>query len=175
MKKDMQPIPLIAILDVDYRENDSAVAAAIVIEDWMASEPKQEQALFVLKVAPYKSGEFYKRELLPLLKLLEMLPTLQTIVIDGYVWLDGQGRPGLGAHLYEATEKKYVVIGIAKTKFSNFGVEILRGKSKRPLFITSAGIDSEEAAKLVQGMPGERIPTMVKRADSVARSKFRTD
>ncbi len=39
-------------------------------------------------------------------------------VIDGYVWLDDQGKKGLGARLYDALDAQIPVIGVAKTLFA---------------------------------------------------------
>ena len=46
-----------------------------------------------------------------------------------------------------------------------------RGESATPLFITAAGIAAETAAAHVVAMHGPfRIPTLIKRADTLARS-----
>ncbi len=39
-------------------------------------------------MAPYKAGAFYKRELPSLLFALNSLDDIETIIIDGYVWLE---------------------------------------------------------------------------------------
>jgi hypothetical protein len=38
-------------------------------------------------------------------------------IVDGYVWLDDAGKPGLGAHLYQALGGRVAVLGVAETKF----------------------------------------------------------
>lgn len=46
----------------------------------------------------------------------------------------------------------------------------MRGTSTSPLFVTAVGIDPQVAADRVRDMHGPfRIPTLVKRADSLAR------
>src|SRR5262249_41493557 len=96
------------------------------------------------------------------------------IVIDGYVWLDGKGRRGLGAHLYEALDQSIPVIGVAKTRFAGaetFARQVIRGRSASPLWITAAGIGAAEAAGHIRAMHGEhRIPTLIGLADRLARS-----
>ncbi|MCG3154810.1 MAG: hypothetical protein DKINENOH_01406 [bacterium] len=49
-----------------------------------------------------------------LLQQLKQLP--EFIVIDGYVYLDGNQKPGFGKHLYEALEEKSIIIGVAKSR-----------------------------------------------------------
>jgi deoxyribonuclease V len=103
------------------------------------------------------------------LKSLPVTPDI--IIVDGYVWLDDDGRPGLGAKLYQALDRKTTIVGIAKTRFSSApGVEVLRGKSTRPLYVTAAGLSEQMAADYLCEMHGKyRIPTILKRADQLAR------
>jgi len=103
-------------------------------------------------------------------------PAPAVVVIDGYVWL-APGRPGLGAHLYEALGRSTAVIGVAKTRFASAtgAVSILRGGSQSPLYITAIGMDLTEAAAAVTGMHGAyRMPTLVKRVDQLARTSAAT-
>ena len=122
----------------------------------------------------YEPGDFKKRELPYLVKLVEAARErageIETILVDGYVWLDG-GRPGLGGHLYEALGRAIPIIGVAKTRFhSATSIEILRGQSQSPLFITTAGLDAPAAADFVRGMHGEhRIPTLLRIVDHASR------
>jgi deoxyribonuclease V len=44
-------------------------------------------------------GQFYLRELPPMMAVLATAGKLGLLVIDGYVDLDPDGRPGLGARL----------------------------------------------------------------------------
>ena len=54
-------------------------------------------------VAAYVPGQFYRRELPCLLAVFGLVrQPLEIILIDGYVWLDAQGMPGLGGHLFDA-------------------------------------------------------------------------
>jgi deoxyribonuclease V len=129
--------------------------------------------------AAYEPGSFYKRELpllLTVLKKVERLPAM--IIIDGYVWLDANHRPGLGAILHEALGKRVPVVGVAKTVFGDalsWCIPVVRGVSRRPLFVTAAGINAEEAAKGVHTMHGlHRIPTLLKLVDSAAHAALRS-
>jgi deoxyribonuclease V len=92
------------------------------------------------------------------------------IVVDGYVDLDPAGRPGLGAHV--RAEYGVPVIGVAKTVFrsATHAAQVFRGQSRRPLYVTSAGISVTEAALVVSEMAGSfRLPDALKLADRLAR------
>jgi deoxyribonuclease V len=163
-------------LDVHYRP-DGAVAACVLFREWPDVAPADELvARFPPTSEPYTPGELYKRELPFLLAVIgRVKDALDGIVVDGYVWLDEEGRPGLGARLWEALSQKTPVVGIAKTRFlGGPAYEVVRGRSLSPLFVTAAGIEPERAAGIVIAMHGpHRLPTLVRRADQLARSRRR--
>lgn len=162
---------MIAALDVHYDEaSKTATAAAVVVESWEDAEPVAEYTASCTFSEPYVPGEFFKRELPCLLAVLEKVrETLNVIVIDGYVTLGD--KPGLGMRLWEALPTKVPIVGVAKTRFhSAAAIEISRGESKTPLFITAVGIELADAAEGIREMHGPfRIPTLLKRADQLAR------
>lgn len=112
----------------------------------------------------YIPGEFYKRELPGIMKLLEQidLKEFDNIILDGYVYLEEGGyydketrkyipvtiKKGLGEHLKAAIYKTYPhtlygmpnIVGVAKNLYGNnekaYGC-CYRGESKKPLYITS--------------------------------------
>lgn len=162
--------PLIAALDVDYRD-PGAVAAGVWFRGWSAPEVETELVARIEAVAEYQPGEFYRRELPCLLAVLERGPAPDVVVVDGYVWL-GPGRPGLGAHLFEALGGRTVVIGVAKTRFAGAteAVPVYRGESRSPLYVTAEGVGVTEAAGWIARMAGPyRVPEMLKRVDQLAR------
>jgi deoxyribonuclease V len=163
---------MIAAVDVDYRA-DATIAACVVFRDWSDAT---EVAHYIDRgpiADPYIPGEFYRRELPALLRVLSKVPDgLGAVIIDGYVWLAGEDQPGLGAHLYDALNHRVAVIGVAKAAFhtSSVAIPIFRGTSKRPLLITSTGIDVNIAAVNIQRMHGaSRVPTLLKRVDQLCR------
>jgi deoxyribonuclease V len=163
---------MLVSVDVDYRP-DATVAACVLFRDW---EDAAEAGHFVDRGPPaeaYVPGEFYRRELPSLLRVLaQVSEPLVAVLIDGYVWLGGEERPGLGAHLYEALGRRVPVIGVAKTAFhsSHAAVPVLRGASQRPLLVTAVGVDVQAAAACVQRMHGpSRLPTLLKRVDRLCR------
>jgi deoxyribonuclease V len=158
----------LAIVDVHY-DGDRARAACVIAGRWEDERPLDQRTLELAGIAAYEPGAFYKRELPCLLRVLDGVDA-ETIVIDGYVFLDVNGRKGLGAHLHEAIGKP--VLGIAKTAFrgSPMAEPVLRGTSRRPLYVTSIGVP--DAAQRVRAMHGEhRIPTLIALADSLSRRK----
>ena len=161
------------ILDVDYRD-DNAKVAGILFEDHSNDKTIDEITTMVNGIHEYIPGEFYKRELPCLLQLIEFIEksyTLSAIIVDSHVWLKDETDKGMGAYLYYALEEKYPVIGIAKNPFyESCALPVIRGESKNPLWVTSAGINTELAANLVKDMHGEyRLPTLVKKVDHLCR------
>lgn len=167
---------MIVAVDVQYADQ-GANAAAVVFESWTSGVAVKEHFKWIDTVRDYVPGAFYLRELPCLIEVLNTVNAIiETVVIDGYVWLDDAGAKGLGAHLYEALDKDVNVIGVAKTPFkgSSHAAEVLRGTSAVPMYVTSVGMDRETAAECIQSMHGEhRIPTLLKRVDQIARSSLK--
>jgi deoxyribonuclease V len=164
---------VIAILDAAYTKEASA-AACVTADDWVSAAPLAEFTHRAGPSADYAPGEFYKRELPLLMSVLGMLPSRPSVIlVDGYVWLDTDGRKGLGAHLFEQLRGRTAVVGVAKTRFAGadqWVEQVVRGGSASPLWVTSAGLTPSEAAMGVKRMHGDhRIPTLVGRVDQVAR------
>lgn len=166
-------------IDVGYHEN-GATAAGVIFEDWTDARPADEISIHVQDVEPYQPGQFYRRELPCIAALLRQLQEeqpsmdLDTVVVDGFVWLSKQGlspKPGLGAHLFEFLEQQIFVVGVAKTNFAGSGAaRLLRGQSKRPLFVSAAGIELNDAIHAVKIMHGaHRLPNLLKRVDQLSR------
>ncbi len=163
---------MILAVDVDYRRN-KAVAAGVLFHDW-PDEIAVKEPISVCDVADdYVPGEFYRRELPCLLRLLEQVDvSLNTIVIDGFVYLGLERSPGLGWHLYEVLGKRVAVIGVAKTAFKDTpaGMAVRRGTSQRPLYVSAIGTDETNAKGCIQSMHGhDRIPSLLKRVDQLCR------
>jgi deoxyribonuclease V len=162
---------MLACVDVDYRAG-GAVAACVLFRAWGDAGSAGEHVERIARVEPYQPGQFYRRELPCLLRVLgRVAGPLEAVVVDGYVWLRDESTPGLGAHLYEALGRTVPVIGVAKTRFARAGAEeVLRGDSRRPLYVSAAGLDRQTAARHVQAMHGRfRIPTLFRRVDQLCR------
>lgn len=166
---------MIIAIDVHYREN-FAKAVAIEFETWQDEKASKVYEVQINKAAEYIPGQFYKRELPCILKVLEKtsLESTDVIVVDGYVTLSNEGKFGLGMYLYEALNQKIPIIGVAKKSFKDNEQQVrkvLRGESKNPLYVTSVGFDLDKAAKLIEQMKGEyRIPTLLKILDQHTKS-----
>jgi len=162
---------VIVALDVQYGVT-AVTTAAVGWHAWPdATAALERVARHATPPAPYVPGAFVERELPYLLAALADVPApIATIVIDGHVWL-GPERPGLGAHLHSRVA--IPVIGVAKNPFVGApAVPVIRGDSARPLHVTAAGIDPATAAAAIAAMHGPfRLPTLLKRADSLARTR----
>lgn len=159
----------LVVTDVAYQD-DVACAAAVVADGWRAQFPLATHTVLRTPIAPYVPGQFFERELPCLRAVLDGLAA-DLVVVDGYVWLDGAGRKGLGAHLHDALG--IPVVGVAKTSFdgASHARAVLRGGSSRPLYVTAAGLDLDEAEAAVASMHGEhRLPTLIGLADRLART-----
>lgn len=168
---------MILLLDVDYRD-PAAVCAGVLAHRWSDEHPAHTVLAPIERVEPYVSGSFYLRELpclLAAVALARAIAPIDTVVIDAHVYLDDALRKGLGAHLYEALATHTPVVGIAKTRFDPsprgpIAVEVLRGASAQPLYVSAAGVSALEAAAHVRSMHGaHRIPTLVRRVDRLCR------
>ncbi|HWP57054.1 MAG TPA: endonuclease V [Candidatus Acidoferrales bacterium] len=163
---------MIAAVDAHYAETQ-AIAACVVFHRWTDHRPCGEIIERIPNAAPYEPGRFYLRELPCLLAVLDKVSRpLEAILIDGYVWLGDEAKPGLGAHLYASLGKITPVIGVAKSRFHQGKAvqALLRGKSSRPLFVSAAGVELAEAAAHVREMHGPfRVPTLLKHVDRLCR------
>jgi deoxyribonuclease V len=162
--------PTFAAADVHYPAAGGARAALVLAGDRAFAEIVAEKTAFVAYVAPYVPGQFLRRELPPLRAVLEAVTGIELLVIDGYVDLDPDGRPGLGAHAH--AEFGFPVIGVAKTPFvtATHAIPVLRGRATRPLYVTAAGISAADAAEMVRRMSGQfRLPDALRRVDALSR------
>lgn len=159
-----------ACVDVDYGAS-AATAACVTFRDWGDGKPISEHVATIDSIQPYVSGRFFERELPCLLQVLSSIPDpIDLVVIDGYVWLGDWTRPGLGAHLYGAFEGAVTVIGVAKTLFPGADATEVVRFGTRPLYVSSVGVDRDEAAGWIQSMHGTyRIPTLLKHVDMLSR------
>ena len=160
----------IAAFDVHYREDGKASAAAVCFHDF--ADATYTKAYHHILPVPnrYVPGSFYRRELPCILALLDRIDIpLKVLIVDGYVMLDK--RPGLGQHLFEACDGHCAVIGVAKSPFHRArGAAVYHGGSRRPLYVTSAGVDLKGACQAIRRMHGaHRIPTLLRQVDRLAR------
>ncbi|HZK57974.1 MAG TPA: endonuclease V [Clostridia bacterium] len=162
----------IACFDAYYHK-DYAKTCCILFETGPIEKSIFECCKITRPVEKYIPGEFYKRELPGILELYgEIKRNINLIIIDGYVLLK-DGKMGLGGYLYKALGEEIPVIGVAKSYFVNSKnyIKIYRGESKRPLYVSSIGIETDLAANLIRNLNGEhRIPNILKRVDRLTRS-----
>ena len=165
---------MILAIDVHYRATEAKVVG-LLFKDWTDEKATEVVTTFVAEVAEYEPGAFYKREMPCILALLALIDIkiLSYIVVDGYVFLNDEGKAGLGYHLYEALDKQLPIIGTAKTSFfqnDKYVKPILRGESTNPLYITSVGVDLDLAGAFIKSMAGAfRLPTLLKEMDTLTK------
>jgi deoxyribonuclease V len=161
---------VIGILDVGYAD-DAAVVGCLSIAEFEDAVPVDEWVLEVCPVGPYVPGEFWMRELDPLLRGVAAASSdLSVCLIDAYVDFGEDQTPGLGRFLYERAG--IPVIGVAKSRYPGTPqeCEVRRGSSMRPLYVSAAGFDRDEAKGCVERMAGDgRVPAMIRRADLPSR------
>ena len=161
---------MILAFDTYYFDN-RAKTVCLAFDAWNATRPTAIYTETLEGIVEYMPGQFYKRELPCILSLLQQvtLTDVEAIVVDGFVYLDDDQKPGLGYHLYDALQQKTHVIGVAKSNFAtlnNLKLPLLRGDSANPLFITSIGIELQTAGQFIASMSGPyRIPTLLKMLD----------
>jgi deoxyribonuclease V len=165
---------MILAVDVNY-DNSHAVAAGVAFDRWADPAPHSSYTSFIENVSSYVPGQFYKRELPCILQLLaehDLKPDY--ILVDGYVYLDGCSKPGLGKYLYDALNGKTRVVGVAKNPFNSISDEycLYRGVSSKPLYITCAGEALSRCKQMVASMHGKhRYPEMLRQVDRISRAQ----
>ena len=159
-----------------YYFDDYAQTCCIGIATWESEIVAFQLTETINEIHDYESGSFYKRELPCLISMIEKIdldPTEDVLLIDGFVVLDDDGKFGLGGYLYEHLNREIPVIGVAKNNFATINQlkrEVVRGESTKPLYVTALGIDLDEASENVSRMHGEfRMPTMLKLVDGCCR------
>lgn len=173
----MSSFVIYLILDVHYQEyHDKTIAkvACIRFSGILQHHILNEYDITMDNVEPYQSGQFYKREMPCLLALLHQIQEpFDVIIIDGYVYLDGLQKAGLGKYLYDNLPIKKPIIGIAKNHFYDITADyaVYRGTSKHPLYVTTVDFDVETAKKLVKNLQGDfRIPNIVTQVDRLSKT-----
>jgi len=163
---------MILAVDVQYVAGKGA-AAGVLLESWDSSTATDEFISVAEIDAEYVPGQFYKRELPCILMLLnDHALSPDSILVDGYVFLDDDKSPGLGKYLYDALKGRIMVIGVAKNRYAGIGEQhaVYRGDSRNPLYVTAAGVGLEVARENILSMHGRhRVPTLLKHADKLAR------
>ncbi|UUW07941.1 endonuclease V [Flavobacterium plurextorum] len=158
-----------------YYFDGKAKTVCLEFLNWNESKNYKVHTEIIENVEDYIPGEFYRRELPCILSLLDKidLKTVQVIIVDGFVYLDDDKKYGLGGHLYEKLNREIPIIGVAKTNFASIENDkkaLVRGDSKKPLYVTAIGIDLEDAFEKVESMAGEfRIPTLLKEMDRLTK------
>ena len=165
---------IVACFDVYYYEN-YAKASCVVFQKDEEEHILAEYNVLVNEINEYIPGQSYKRELPCILKVLdEVKEKIDFIIVDSFVWINDNHK-GLGGYLYEALDCKTPVMGVAKTFFkdSTNYLEVYRGDSNKPLYVSAANLDLNYAAQFVKELKGDyRMPQVLKRVDQLSREPY---
>lgn len=175
------------ILALDsYYKDDTCNTSLVLFENEKSSEPIYTDTIYTKVTSDYIPGEFYKRELPGIEKILtkfikehfDWWDKTYIIITDSFVTLKNgcDEWKGLGSYLKEYLKSigyNKVIYGVAKTNFCDcdkISEVIYRGKSKTPLYVQSSTLDNIGVRFMIQNMHGEyRIPTMLKLVDQLSR------
>lgn len=173
-----------------YYEEDSAHVVGIMFESLEHdSVPSEIYECFSAVESGYISGQFYKRELPPIIDLLEnyiglsrISAEVEMIILDGFYMLSNNNE-GLGKHLESYLDSKGIkveIMGIAKSgvsSFSQFAQSCIRGKhgTTSPLWVNGS-VRGKNYSKLVKKMSGEyRLPDILKYLDNLTKFRESSD
>lgn len=158
-----------------YYYGDHARACCLVFETKPAEAIIARYSAVVKPVSDYFPGKFYRRELPCILRVYERIEEEPDLaIVDGYVSL-GEGEKGLGGYLFEALDGRIAVIGVAKTLFrrSRDHAEVYRGGSQKPLYVSTIGVDLDDAAAFIENLAGKyRIPDILREVDRLSRAEL---
>lgn len=166
---------MILAFDTYYFDN-KAKTICVTFESWDHTDKFNHFEEIIEHVEEYIPGKFYRREMPCILSLLQKIniQDVEIIIIDGFVFLDDNGKLGLGGHLYQELDCKIPIIGVAKSNFASINKnkkEVFRGESKKPIYITSIGIDLDVASENIKNMSGKyRMPTLLKELDRLTKT-----
>jgi deoxyinosine 3'endonuclease (endonuclease V) len=162
---------MILAFDTYYFEN-KAKTVGVSFNKWEDESPLGIFSETIEGVAEYEPGSFYKRELPCILSLLEQIriENIELIIVDSYVILDDNGKLGLGGHLFEKLNGIIPIVGVAKTGYHSNNINtraLLRGESKKPLYVSAIGIKLDVAYQNIKSMHGKfRMPTLLQILDT---------
>ena len=185
--KDTTSKKKILAVDTFYYE-ERAKTVGVLFNDWSDSEPEEIISSWSFDFGPYIPGEFYLREMPPIIELLSKINMKEVgyLIVDGFlkVYDERKGKfdSGLGYRLMELLQpsnKDLVFIGIAKSDFGGTGrkwkiaEEWNRGpKGSTPLWVQVEGMRMTDLMKCLKRMPGEfRLPDMLRILDKETKKE----
>jgi len=175
------------ILALDsYYKADICNTSLVVFKYLDSDKPLYTDTIYTKVTSDYIPGEFYKRELPGIIKILEKLKNekldiwndITFIITDSFITLknDDNEWDGLGAYLdkyLKSNGENKTIWGVAKSNFGRcyeISKATFRGKSSKPLYVQVTNNCIKLAVWAVQKMHGEyRIPTMLKLVDQLSR------
>jgi deoxyinosine 3'endonuclease (endonuclease V) len=175
---------MIIAIDSYYYSDTDCYTVGVMFDKWDQEKPSKIMSCRSSDFEIYRPGNFYKRELPGILRILEVVSEsgiqIDTVVLDSYIDLmdrDGNISAGLGNHLRQVVgESRFHIIGVAKTlygKCNEISSPVRRGNATNPIWVQGSGITNEEAANLVYSMYGSyKIPNLLRILDKETK-KYR--
>lgn len=162
------------LLVVDVAYDDDNNLAYIV--GAASSNNERDIKIFTMEmenIEPYVSGEFYKREMPCIEKLIDkhnLEPDI--LIVDAFCQF--KERDCLGG-IFHSKHNHIKVIGVAKNAHRDMpdNCELIRGlRSSKPLYVTSSGISIDDAKMIIRNLKGDaRMPFLLKMVDSLTKKK----
>ena len=173
------------LLALDSYYKDSICNTSLVVFNEDEDTPIYTDTIYTKVTSEYIPGEFYKRELPGIKKILkkfikehsDLWADLHAIIVDSYITLKVGDKEwcGLGGHLYDYLTRHghpKIIYGVAKSKFGDcdkISDKVLRGKSKTPLYVQTTAAPHVAAYQVAKMHGKYRIPTMLKEVDRLSR------
>lgn len=172
-------------LALDSYYKDDVCNTSLVVFNGDEDVTIYKDTIYTKVTSEYIPGEFYKRELPGIKKILkkfikeqpELWNQIHAVIVDSYITLKVGDKEwdGLGAYvnkfLYKIEQSK-IIYGVAKSKFGDcdeISGKVYRGKSKKPLYVQTTGAPKVAGYHILYMHGKYRIPTMLKKVDNLSR------
>ena len=172
-------------LALDSYYKDDVCNTSLIVFNEKDDVTIYKDTIYTKVTSDYIPGEFYKRELPGIKKILkkfieeqpELWDQIHAVIVDSYVTLKVGDKEwdGLGAYVHKflyKIEQPKIVYGVAKSKFGDcdkISDKVLRGKSKTPLYVQTTAAPHVAAYQVAKMHGKYRIPTMLKEVDRLSR------
>lgn len=173
------------LLALDSYYKDNICNTSLIVFNKEESETIYADTIYTKVTSDYIPGEFYKRELPGIKKILkkfikeqpELWNQIHAVIVDSYITLKVGDKEwdGLGAYVNKflnKIEQPKIIYGVAKSKFGDcdkISGKVYRGKSKKPLYVQTTSAPKVAGYHVLYMHGKYRIPTMLKEVDRLSR------
>ena len=173
------------LLALDSYYKDDICNTSLIVFNKEESKTIYADTIYTKVTSDYIPGEFYKRELPGIKKILkkfikeqpELWSQIHAVIVDSYITLKVGDKEwdGLGAYVNKFLDKikqHKIIYGVAKSKFGEcdeISCKVYRGKSKNPLYVQTTSAPKVAGYHVLYMHGKYRIPTMLKEVDRLSR------